>query len=63
MTLFNFRLDGYYGEFKTASSSGAEENVVTFVNVGDDFTMDFGTNQEVLDATFIEENTNFDNIA
>ena len=54
---FNNRIPGYYGEFKTASQSGAKTNNALFLDVGDDFSYGFDVNEDILRATDITENT------
>lgn len=50
-------IPGYYGEFKAQSSSGASENTALFLDVGDDFSFGFDTNDDILEATQVEDNT------
>ena len=54
---FNNRIPGYYGEFKTASQSGAKTNNALFLDVGDDFSYGFDVNEDILRATDITEQT------
>jgi len=50
-------IPGYYGEFATAGSSGAKTNNAIFLDVGEDFSFGYDTNEAVLDATKVEEQT------
>jgi hypothetical protein len=50
-------IPGYYGEFKTASQSGAKTNNALFLDVGDDFSYGFDVNEDILRATDITEQT------
>lgn len=50
-------IEGYYGEFKTQSASGAKTNNAVFLDVGDDFSFGFDTNEDILAKAGIDENT------
>lgn len=55
--MFDGRIEGYYGEFKTQSASGAKTNNAVFLDVGDDFSFGFDANEEVLQRADVAENT------
>jgi len=50
-------LEGWYGEFKTASSAGTKTNNAVFLGVGEDFTFGYDIPDEVLETTGVEEET------
>jgi len=57
LLLLENRLEGYYGEFATQSATGAKTNAALFLDVGDDFTFAYDTNQDVITATAVPDQT------
>ena len=50
-------IPGVYGEFVAQSASGSSENTALFMDVGEDMSFSYETNQDVLDAAGVEEQT------
>ena len=42
-------IEGYFGEFKAQSSTGASENAALFMDVGEDMSFGYETNAQVLE--------------